>query len=171
MQPNDNQLSSMRLSVIEPLLFAIIFFVLELIKILISQENLTTAGDCFWNIGNLLVSCFSATLIPTATIMIIQQYFLGITVGLNKRKSIILFLCLVIYLLVFGINFRNHLMWLERVRLGDNKINVGDVLLTAFSVLLTVFFAFWLWFSLEDDVRKITKAASSCFNGTNDSHT
>ena len=171
MQPNENQLSSMRLSVLEPLLFAIIFFALELIKILISQENLTTVGDYFWNIGNLLVSCFSATLIPTATIMIIQQYILGISVGLNRKRSITLFLSLVVYLLVFGINFRNHLIWLERARAGDNKVAVGDGLLTAVSVILTVFFALWLWFSLEPYVRKTTKDASSCFNGTNDPHT
>lgn len=157
MQPNENQVSSMRLSVLEPLIFATLFFGLELWKTLASQENLSTVGDYIWNIGNLFVSCFSATLIPTAIIMLVQQYFFGTTVGLNVKKSIILLLLLVIYLLVFGMNFRTHLMWLERVRLGDNNIALGDGILTAITVCLTFFFAFWLWFSLEDNVRKINK--------------
>ena len=155
----------MRLSVLEPLLFAGIFFVLGLCETLASQTNLVTVADYLWNIGNLFVSCFSATLIPTAVIMIIQQYPLGMDAGLNNKKSVWLLLLLVAYALVFGINFYGHLMWLERVGQGENIITVRDGILTAVSFCLTVFFGLLLWFSLEDNVRKRVKSASDRFNG------
>lgn len=145
-----NELRSVRMSYILPIILGIIFIILELYGIWKGtnahaiQYNIEGEGinytDC---ILDLFIGYIPSSVLALMFFAVMQQQMYGVYSGLNKNKIVVVHLTVSFYLLYYGV-------FLVVGCLSEEKWAV---------MIVTIIFCLYTWFRLLDrDIRKIGRS-------------
>lgn len=139
-KPTNRERRVSRAAVLEPLLFSVLFCMVEILGPLIKDPSSITASQIsFWRCVELFIGYFAATLISMVVFMLLQQYYYNCFAGIDDDKCVYpLGVVFLLYIIIFVIYL-----------LHKNFLTKWITLVWTVLSIITV------WTSLRTDVRKI----------------